>query len=485
MKNNTFMRKAVSVAVAFSVMLIPVASYPADFMDNFFSSGGAQYNVTPAGVYQGNSLNVITGGGIVYKAPQRNFQPYYFTPPSLKAGCGGIDVFLGSFGLPSKSEFVAFMRNIGQNLPGLAFKLALQELSPDFQAMMEQIRASLQKYTQDYTDSCKDARKILDGTGASAWLIAQGEKAKNALRSSGGSGDQSSADEQTKADFKAVEDNVPDAVLTDPSDGTNKTFTKMVEVNLTWYALNSGKLKDMDDAEKEFFMSIMGSTIYRKTGDTADSGVIPIQIGGGIPATVLLGKYDDTKIENLELWTCDTTEKCISPTKVTDTTGIVPMSAKMYNIAKKVRDSVMARSVNYASSDLVFLQSASSVPLLKLIMMTTYSKYSAFSEDMLIVWSEVAAYEMVTRYLEDVASQCERILDSAKKGAGLDKHMEDGFVQLHERARALRTEMMARRNEIDNKFQKTQATMAILQNVERAMKGSISADISKNLGFRG
>ena len=101
-------------------------------MKDFYASAGSyQGNITSAGIYQSNSMNTITGGGFVYRAPRKDFNAFYFTPPSLFAGCGGIDIFLGAFGIPSREEFVAFLRNIGTALPGLAFQLALQSLAPD------------------------------------------------------------------------------------------------------------------------------------------------------------------------------------------------------------------------------------------------------------------------------------------------------------------------------------------------------------------
>jgi len=485
MRNNTFMRKAISVSVAVSLMMAPMASFPADFMDNFFSSGGAQYNVTAAGVYQGNSLGVYTGGGVVYKAPQRDFQPFYFAPPSLKAGCGGIDVFLGSFGLPSKAEFVAFMRNIGQNLPGLAFKLALQELSPDFQAMMEQIRTSLQNYNHDYTNSCKAAQALLDNTGASDWIRSTAAEARNSLRELGGSSDQATADEETKADYSKVQASVPNKKIKNPGAGTETELSNMTEVNITWFALNSGELEGMDDAEKQFLMSVLGTTVYKNSGTDANSVPLPNDYGGNISAEALLGKFSDTSIPNLRLFKCATeTVKCIDVVPDT-TTSVQPMAAKMYNVAKKVRDSILTRTKSFSDADLAFLQSSSSVPLVKLITLTTYGRLSAFSEDMLIVWTEIAAYELLTRYLEDASQQASKLMTATMNNTAFNAQVKTKAEDLKKHLADMRKEMMARRGEIDNKFQKTAATMEIMMNVERALRQTISADMAKNMDFRG
>lgn len=94
-------------------------SATAGFMKDFYSAAGSyQGNLTEAGVYQSAGMNTVTAGGFVYRAPRKDFNAFYFTPPSLSAGCGGIDIFMGAFGIPSREEFVAFLRNIGTALPG-------------------------------------------------------------------------------------------------------------------------------------------------------------------------------------------------------------------------------------------------------------------------------------------------------------------------------------------------------------------------------
>jgi conjugative transfer pilus assembly protein TraH len=99
MRLNTHVlaRKAVAVAVAASMLL--ATNVNAGFLEDFYTSAGAAVNVTPAQSYQTQTMGVVTGGSLVWRTPNRSFQPIYFTPPSLRAGCGGIDVFLGAYGL--------------------------------------------------------------------------------------------------------------------------------------------------------------------------------------------------------------------------------------------------------------------------------------------------------------------------------------------------------------------------------------------------
>ena len=80
----------------------------AGFVSDFIDEARTGANVTPAGIIESESLTTMTAGGFVYHAKRRDFTPFSVSPPSLKAGCGGIDMFLGAFSIPSREEFVSF-----------------------------------------------------------------------------------------------------------------------------------------------------------------------------------------------------------------------------------------------------------------------------------------------------------------------------------------------------------------------------------------
>ena len=149
-------RQLVMALIMSGFMTIPAQ---AGFIEDFYedSAGLGQGNVTTAGIYQSSGLNVVTGGGFVYRAPRTEFTPFHFSPPKLSAGCGGIDLFMGAFSIPSKEEFLNYLRAIGSSLPGLAFQLALQTLSPDLSEQVTSFRDLIREYGARFQDSCTAA----------------------------------------------------------------------------------------------------------------------------------------------------------------------------------------------------------------------------------------------------------------------------------------------------------------------------------------
>ena len=60
-----------------------------------FNDLGALGNVTSPGAFRGQAMNLYTGGGLMMRAPGRNYPLVNAQLPSLRAGCGGIDLFGG------------------------------------------------------------------------------------------------------------------------------------------------------------------------------------------------------------------------------------------------------------------------------------------------------------------------------------------------------------------------------------------------------
>lgn len=131
--------KGLGLRLAAVLVFCGAVNVHAGFVDDFLDEAQANVNVTQSGVLQAGGMNVVTGGGFVFKAPRKEFSPFAITPPSLRANCGGIDVFLGAFSIPSREEFVSFLKSVGTALPGVAFQMALQYMAPDLNEIVGRI----------------------------------------------------------------------------------------------------------------------------------------------------------------------------------------------------------------------------------------------------------------------------------------------------------------------------------------------------------
>ena len=74
-------------------------------VNTMFNNLGTIGNYTAPGAFRGQTFNTYTGGSLFMRAPNKVYQLAAIQFPSAKAGCGGIDVFGGSFSHISAAEF--------------------------------------------------------------------------------------------------------------------------------------------------------------------------------------------------------------------------------------------------------------------------------------------------------------------------------------------------------------------------------------------
>ena len=86
---------------------------------------GTMTNFTAPTAHLGQRRGMITGGSLVARNGIANTNLVSFVPPSFSAGCGGIDLFAGSFSFINFNQFVQLLRNVAGNASGYAFQLAI------------------------------------------------------------------------------------------------------------------------------------------------------------------------------------------------------------------------------------------------------------------------------------------------------------------------------------------------------------------------
>jgi conjugative transfer pilus assembly protein TraH len=108
-------------------------------------------------------MNLYTGGSLMMRAPGRNYPLVNAQLPSLRAGCGGIDIYGGAFSFINKQQFIALLQNIGSNAVGYAFKLALQSISPDIDKLLTELQDQMNKINAMNINSCEAAQALVNG----------------------------------------------------------------------------------------------------------------------------------------------------------------------------------------------------------------------------------------------------------------------------------------------------------------------------------
>ncbi|HYN76863.1 MAG TPA: conjugal transfer protein TraH [Lamprocystis sp. (in: g-proteobacteria)] len=121
-------------------------------------------NATAPSAHLGQRRGVFDGGSLQARSRIAAESLWHIVPPSFEAGCGGIDLYAGSFSFINAEQFQALLRAIAANAAGYAFQLAVNAMSREAGELMSKLQDTLQKLNQGFADSCQLAQGLVNDT---------------------------------------------------------------------------------------------------------------------------------------------------------------------------------------------------------------------------------------------------------------------------------------------------------------------------------
>ncbi len=128
-------------------------------LNNMF---GSLSNATPPGVWETQRRGVISGGSLTTRNKIMQENLLSFTPPRFEAGCGGIDLYGGSFSFINADQFVQLLRSIASNASGYAFQIALDAMCPSCMQNLETLQKKVMEFNRHFANSCQLAQGIVN-----------------------------------------------------------------------------------------------------------------------------------------------------------------------------------------------------------------------------------------------------------------------------------------------------------------------------------
>lgn len=152
------MRKLVAIIL---MLTVPVTSYAAmqDMLNNMFMS-----NVTQAGAFQTQSRAGFVGGSVELRTPVKPITLASFDPPRFSAGCGGLDMYGGSFSFINANQLTALFRQIMANALGLMFQAAIKVIDPLIADLVNYFQDVVNGLNKLSSNTCAIAHKLTDST---------------------------------------------------------------------------------------------------------------------------------------------------------------------------------------------------------------------------------------------------------------------------------------------------------------------------------
>lgn len=228
-------------------------------LTNYFNKLGGAANVSRGGAYQDQTAGFYTGGNLFARNQVHNSQLATIQLPSIRAGCGGIDMFTGAFSHISSDRLVESLKAIGSNAGSFALLIAVEEMTPIVKNVMTELNDWAQKINSANVNSCEIAATAL-GSVLPRSQYANGHMCKmiGTEGKYGGFSDYAAARQGCGAGGQT--DSVIAKGEKDPR------FKNMLgsEFNLAWKAIQENEFLRKDNKLAEFFMSISGTIVSRK-----------------------------------------------------------------------------------------------------------------------------------------------------------------------------------------------------------------------------
>lgn len=452
------------VAVAMSSPMPAHAGVEGE-MQNFMSEMGASANVTGPTAYEGQSAGYYSAGSMWARFPQRSIQPFNLQLPHARAGCGGIDLFAGSFSFINTAELVAMLKATANNALGFAFKLAIDTISPEIGKVMDELAQKVQQMNQMNISSCETAQALVGG------LWPKSDTASSVIC-------ESIANSQgAVADWARARQNCNNGGQRDALKGANSDPAMARQAgmpqNYTWEALK-GRYGGFDQETKELLMTLVGTVIYnpQPAGGTGPS-FRPI---GGADAAIVTAFLDGTSTAPHTIWKCDEPDKCMNPTAVQ---MVIPVNS---SIKKKVRDVIvsMRGKIRTPGVQLTLqeqqLLGYASVPVYKLLLVAEAAEFGVSQADINDL-SEIVAVDLVT-------TMTTRFIDLtiATKAdfQGADGESLMAWRESLYRQRDVFTDLASNTSQ---RFDRTMAVIQKSQFLEKTLKAQMSPAMAGSLHF--
>lgn len=387
---NLFMKRLFCSKI---VLLFFTSSLVAGMQENLemaFRSLGMAHNVSDGGGYQDQLGGFYTGGSVFARSKVNNAQLLSMQMPHYRAGCGGIDLFLGGFSFINAQAFTQLLRNIGSNASGYAFNLALATVTPQIKSVIDDLSAKVQQMTNQSINSCEAAATLVGGvwpqSDASSKILCQAMGNNLNLASDWAQAHQKCGSEGQRNAYNARKNEV-----------AHFRDTLGDEFNIAWKAIQKNDFLRGDADLAEFFMSLSGTIISRRNVEVLEMKVYPSKsthpdlinglIRGNTP---------------VEIYRCDNREedKCLSPVV---RTIVIPAARALYgkvhrlllSLSEKVKGDVVPTPEEQA-----FVNSTM-IPVLKIMAVEAAFKKGG-SPLSASDYAEAIAHDILLHYLEEV-----------------------------------------------------------------------------------
>lgn len=150
------------------------------FVQGMFTATSSPTLANPGNGY------TLSGGYAEVRTPLSGVNILSFSPPDISAGCGGINLYMGSFHFINGQQFLALLRTIGQQALGYAFQLAIDAMCHQCGALLASIQKAITAMNNALHNTCQLAQGIYPLSNVVGGFSAIGKQAVKTMTANKG-----------------------------------------------------------------------------------------------------------------------------------------------------------------------------------------------------------------------------------------------------------------------------------------------------------
>jgi len=434
-----------------------------------FNNLGAIGNYTAPGAFRGQAYNTFSRGSLIMRSPNKVYQLAAIDFPNAKAGCGGIDVFGGSFSHISATEFKNMLRNITAALPGIAFQLALEAVSPLLGGLTKWAKGLETWINNARIDSCETAKAIVS-TAADATGYSSQETCADLAVEMGLESDRDAARRRCASDRPSILASA--RASEDPSLRNKAPFVG----NLTWRALQSAGAY-LDDQERALIMSMVGTVIFYPE----EAGRDPDPIAPTLTSiSQLLYGQAAAQGGNVvqHLLQCNNYTQCDAVSLNRNYTH-TPFTARVETLMRYIADKIASRKAIPNDSAEVGFVNQTSEPVYRMLSIGSTIPGSGLADNLIAQYRDVIAADYAYVFLE---RNLRLGLAALAKDYTLQQHQREQAQLVRQRAQSMLTQLAQEKNLLYQKVGSFRAVSGHLEQLERQLRSSLPQHVIDMLG---
>lgn len=454
--------QVLTIVAACQMVAAPVQANVGTELNDFFNDMGGAGNAYGPTAFEGQSAGYYSAGGVWTRFSNKQVNPVNVQLPSVKAGCGGIDIFGGAFSFINTDEMVAMLKSVASNALGFAFQLAIKSISPQISQTIEEMAQKIEKLNQMNISSCEAAQGLVAGL----WGKSQGrdsEVCKAIANSQGFATDWAKARQDCNAGGERT------SIINKNGDETIPAKS----YNYTWHMLNKS-YPSFDTDFKEYLMTLVGTIVYERAEDDDASGTVRYYGQGNrdLIEALLKGSTDAKVLK------CDDTDDCLSPS-FSSTVSITEAQALQPRIAELIRSMVAKVKTNDTlTAEEIGILGGTSIPLYKIITVNAAAQFGGMTTADIDGLAEIVALDMLETILREFYGYVQKAQGSFSEAD------EATLQQWRDQIRTVSDVIDNYSYSMNERLVRTQVIIDRTVFLERTLRNTISPQMSAALSFR-